>query len=55
MEQRMTEHKFMADFQPLGDPTKGVGTAIFSATLNWAALFGIAYVVGLGLRLGWGS
>lgn len=50
----INEHKFLADFQPFGDITKGLGTTIIGTALNWGALFGVFYVIGAGLRLGLG-
>lgn len=48
------EHKFLADFQPFGDITKGAKAIVVGTVLNWAALFGVCYVIGFGLRLGLG-
>ena len=46
------QHQFMSDIQPLT-----LGTGIIGQTLttiaNWGAVYGIAYVIGAGLRLGW--
>lgn len=42
-----TEHKFLADFQPLGSVWLGTG-------LNWIALFGVFFVIGRALKLGLG-
>ena len=50
----INEHKFLADFQPFGDITKGAFWMIVGTALNWAALFGVCYVAGAGLRLGLG-
>ncbi len=51
----INEHKFLADFQPFGDITTGVLTMIISTALNWAALFGVSFVIGAGIKLGLGS
>lgn len=50
------EHKFLADFQPLvGFGPAGSYFRLFTgAALNWAALFGAAYVIGAGLKAGLG-
>jgi len=48
----INEHKFLADFQPFGDITKGMLPMVLGSILNWLALFGVFYVIGLALRLG---
>jgi len=49
----VNEHKFMADFQPWGG-VSGFTNLLLEAIGNWFALFGVAYIVGCGLRLGLG-
>ena len=49
------EHKFLADLQPFtGKPGNPPGLLFWTA-VNWAALFGVAYVIGLGFKLGSGQ
>lgn len=48
-----TEHKVMSDFQPFGSPRE-LGPMIFGTVLNWAALYGVFYVIGTALRHGLG-
>ena len=52
MNLNFTEHKFLADFQPLGGDD--VPQLLVGTVLNWCALFGVFYVIGAGLRLGLG-
>lgn len=50
------EHKFLADFQPwvgFGRPGSLL-RMITGALLNWAAIYGVAYVIGAGLKTGLG-
>lgn len=49
------EHKFLADFQPIC-ATNGsmVGVAV-AMLANWLALFGVFWVIGKALRLGFGG
>jgi hypothetical protein len=49
----MNEHKFLADFQPFADASGGK-INIVGVGLNWAALFGVFYVIGAALKLGLG-
>jgi hypothetical protein len=49
------EHKFMADFQPIGSPTASFQWMIISSMLNWLALFGVFFVIGRALKLGLGD
>jgi hypothetical protein len=54
-----TEHKFLADFQPLqfqGAQTKSGALlcSLLTSALNTAALFSVFYVIGRGLKLGLG-
>lgn len=49
-----TEHKFLCDFQPLGDPSRSLLSMAVGTVLNWIALFGVFYVIGRGLKLGLG-
>ena len=55
MQHTVNEIKILADFQPL-EMSEGAGLPglCITAMVNWVALFGVACVVGLGLRLGLG-
>ncbi len=49
----MSEHQYMADFQPIGSKVL-LGQIFMVVPLNYAALFAAAYVMGKGLKMGLG-
>lgn len=49
----MTEHCFLADFQPLKATTSaGFCTHLMVSGLNLATLFGVFWIIGKALKLG---
>jgi len=53
MESRQHHLSFTSEFQPL-TLSGGPVSMLISSAFNWAALFGMAVVIGYGLRLGLG-
>ena len=48
------EVKFLSDFQPIGAINTSFGM-IFGTALNWAALYGVFFVIGVALKHGMGN
>lgn len=49
----VNEHKFLADFQPIGSQAT-LTSALVSTVLNYGAVFAVFFIIGRALKLGLG-